>query len=92
MKLYWLVMALWILIGKVALVAFIVLGCAVLVIAYVRKRRSVRPVRDPSLSGYADVVYGGVPPIPQPEWAEWAEVSGDDPGFTGPEGARSHRR
>jgi hypothetical protein len=85
-------MASLILIGKVALVAFVVLGCTVLVFAYLRKRRTVRPVRDPSLSGYADVVYGGVPPTPQPEWAEWAEASGDDPGFTGPDGAPSNRR
>jgi hypothetical protein len=85
-------MASAILIGKVALVAFIVLGCTVLVIAYVRKRRSVRPVRNGSLSGYAEVAYGGVPPTPRPEWAEGAEAPGDHPGLTGPDGAPSHRR
>lgn len=66
----------WLLLGKVALLAFLVLGCSVLVITYLRKSRGGFPPRsaDPYASPYLDLMHGGVPPTPLPEWVESAEA------------------
>jgi hypothetical protein len=68
-------------VGKAALLVFIVLGCAIVVTAYVRNRRRVRPGRDPMAAGYLDLINGGVPPNPLPDWAEDED---------GPEGRPDH--
>jgi hypothetical protein len=66
----------WIVVGKFALVAFLVVACLVLVITYVRNaRRGGRP--RPTASGYLASIRGSMPPTPLPEWVNWDEQPGD---------------
>ncbi|MGE2818022.1 hypothetical protein ACQI5H_23195 [Mycobacterium heidelbergense] len=63
----------WLLIGKMALLSFLVLCCTVLVVTFVRNARRVGPLRypNPYASGYLDLIHGGVPPTPLPQWVDW---------------------
>ncbi len=60
----------WVLIAKVALVAFLVIGVAILVVAYrrgLRRAKGQRTQPDPNLGPGS--VRGVMPPTPLPEWA-----------------------
>jgi hypothetical protein len=72
----------WMMIVKVALLGFLVLGCGVFVITYIRKaRRGGRPRQsNPYAAGYLNSVRGGVPPTPLPEWVDWPGASDDQTG------------
>jgi hypothetical protein len=71
----------WLMLGKIALIAFLVLGCSVLVITYMRKSRGVPPrSTNPYASPYLDLMHGGVPPTPLPQWVESAEACDGDSG------------
>ena len=63
----------WILIGKTALVAFLVVASGVLVITYLRKSRRSPTWRPPIDSGYMNTIRPGVPPTPLPEWVNWTD-------------------
>lgn len=67
----------WLTVFKCGLVAFIAVGVAILLIAYVRRSPKVkfRAEPDPNLGSLSTV---GVPPTPLPEWAYWADVDDDD--------------
>jgi hypothetical protein len=67
----------WLTIFKCALVAFIAVGVAILLIAYVRRSPKVRfrAEPDPNLGSLSTI---GVPPTPLPEWAHWADVDEDE--------------
>lgn len=55
------------LIGKVLLLSFLLVACGILVITYVRRRRSgVQPWKNPYAAPYLDMYSGGIPPIPPP--------------------------
>jgi len=54
---------------KVALVAFLVIGVAVLMIAFVRKSRE-KGFPTPESSSQFWQIKGAMPPTPKPEWAE----------------------
>ncbi|QLL07442.1 hypothetical protein [Mycobacterium vicinigordonae] len=54
-------------IGKVLLLGFIIVGCGIVISAYVRRRRAgVRPWRNPYAAPYLDIYDGGRPPMPPP--------------------------
>jgi|SRR5436309_7175841 len=54
-------------VGKVLLLAFLIVACSVVAIIYVRRRRAgVQPWKSPTASPYLDVYRGGTPPIPPP--------------------------
>ena len=67
----------WLAVGKIALVTFLVAGCAVLVVTYLIKlRRPGAPRRE--ASGYLASALGYMPPTPKPEWVDWEEDSDED--------------
>lgn len=67
----------WIAVGKVALIAFIIAGCAILVITYVRKSRRGGPRwMDESQYGHFASMRGSMPPMPLPEWVDWDDDGG----------------
>ena len=67
----------WLTIFKCGLVAFIAVGVAILLIAYVRRSPKVkfRAKPDPNLGSLSTI---GVPPTPLPEWAYWAADDNDN--------------
>ena len=67
----------WLTVFKCALVVFIAVGVAVLLIAYIRRSPKVkfRAEPDPNLGSLSTI---GVPPIPLPEWVNWADVDDDE--------------
>jgi len=69
----------WIVLGKLALIAFLVAGCAILVITYIRKARrgGLRRV-EASQYGYLAAIRGSMPPMPLPEWADWDDENGEN--------------
>jgi len=68
----------WHVIAQIALIAFLVIGSATLVVAYaVRRRRGIEPwPQGPAL--YSDLEG---PKLPPPEWVDWPE---NDSGPTDP--------
>ncbi|OYN77082.1 hypothetical protein [Mycolicibacterium sphagni] len=63
---------------KIALVAFLVIGVMTIVVAYIRGLRRVKSQRrlpDPNLGPTS--VRGVVAPTPLPEWAYWDENEED---------------
>ncbi|MCV7177403.1 hypothetical protein [Mycolicibacterium sphagni] len=63
---------------KIALVAFLVIGVMTIVVAYIRGLRRVKSQRrlpDPNLGPTS--VRGVVAPTPLPEWAYWDENDED---------------
>lgn len=54
---------------KVALVAFLVIGVAVLTIAFIRKSRE-KGFPTPESSSQFWQIKGAMPPMPKPDWAE----------------------
>lgn len=67
------------LIGKFALIAFIIAGCAILLITYVRKSRRSRPRwMDESQYGHFASMRGSMPPMPLPEWVDWDDDDGEN--------------
>lgn len=63
---------------KIALVAFLVIGIMTIVVAYIRGLRRVKSQRrlpDPNLGPTS--VRGVVAPTPLPEWAYWDENDED---------------
>jgi len=79
--------------GKIALVVFLVLGCSALVISYLRRRPKggPQPLSDPNASGYLDLYGGRVAPTPLPEWVTWDETSGQDGTGEDPDAGASRR-
>ncbi len=78
-------MPIWVpLVAKATLIAFLVIGTAVLVITYIRRRRRVTPWRSRYADPYLRSIYGGAPPTPLPEWAYWDEETGHDDNPAGP--------
>ncbi|MEE6176510.1 hypothetical protein [Mycobacterium sp. 050134] len=74
-----------VLLGKIALVGFLVAGCTVLLVTYLRKRPpgGLGPQSDPNAEGYLSLYRGRVAPTPKPEWVverSLSEPPGDDPG------------
>ncbi|OBG78350.1 hypothetical protein A5714_03185 [Mycobacterium sp. E2462] len=68
------------LIGKVLLLSFLVVGCGVVIITYARKRRAgVRPWRNPYAAPYLDIYSGGPPQIPPPPTVAERPAAGDPP-------------
>lgn len=58
----------WIIVGKIALLSFLVLGPATVVITYIRRRRDgVTGWRPPNGSQYPDALGGGLPSMPAPD-------------------------
>jgi hypothetical protein len=77
-------------IGKVALVAFLIVGFGVLVIAYVRRRRAgVQPWKNPQAAPYLDIYCGGLPPIPPPPQPAEDRFANGGPPARGVEGPSS---
>ena len=69
----------WILIAKVALIAFLVIGVVTFIVAYrrgLKRSKGQRYLPDPNLPPSA--ARGGFAPTPLPEWADWDEAQ-DDP-------------
>ncbi|WP_222622198.1 hypothetical protein [Mycolicibacterium fluoranthenivorans] len=65
----------WLTVGKIALLSFLVLGPATVVITYLRRSRSgVSGWRPPNGSQYPDALGGGAPSIPSPDERPWEEV------------------
>ncbi|MBP2450954.1 hypothetical protein JOF57_000839 [Mycolicibacterium lutetiense] len=60
----------WLTVLKSALVAFIVIGIAVLAITYVRRSPKVKIRQEPDGSLQTRWV---IPPTPLPEWAYWTD-------------------
>lgn len=68
------------LIGKVLLVAFLIVACGILTFTYVRRRRAgVQPWKNPQAAPYLDIYRGGPPPIPPPPPAHQRFADGDPP-------------
>lgn len=66
----------WLTIGKLALVAFLVLAVGFFVVVYVRNSRT-KGFPAPESSSHHWQIEGAMPPMPKPEWAD--EIDGDDP-------------
>ncbi|MEB4209842.1 hypothetical protein [Mycobacterium sp. 94-17] len=63
---------------KVLLVAFLVVGCGVLTVRYVRRRRGgVQPWKNPYAAPYLDIYRGGSSPIPPPSTVCERSADGD---------------
>jgi hypothetical protein len=62
---------------KIALVAFIVIGLAILVITFIRRSRA-RGFPTPESSSYFWQAKGAMPPTPKPPWTE--EERGEEDG------------
>ena len=64
----------WMTIGKIALIGFLVIGVLTLIVAYRRGLKRTKGQRqqppDPNLG---PSTMRGVPPTPLPEWAYWDE-------------------
>lgn len=73
------------LVAKALLLGFLIVGCGVLTVTYVRRRRAgVQPWRNPYASPYLDVYRGGLPPVAPPPSSAYerpadAERSSRDP-------------
>ena len=67
----------WLTVFKCGLVAFIAVGVAILLIAYIRRGPKVkfRAEPDPNLGSLSTT---GVPPTPLPEWVNWSDVDDDE--------------
>jgi hypothetical protein len=60
---------------KIALVAFLVIAVAVIVVVFARNvRRNGFPAH--RSSSHYDQMRGATPPTPRPEWADWEEKDG----------------
>ena len=78
------------LIGKVLLLALVVVGCAVLVITYLRRRRAgVQPWKNPQAAPYLDIYRGGLPPIPPPPQPAGERLTDGEPPAGGTDGPSS---
>lgn len=67
----------WLTIGKIALVAFLALAIAFLVVVYMRKpRRKVLPRWESS--SHLDQIHGAMPPMPTPKLTRRSRRSDDD--------------
>ncbi|BBZ76896.1 hypothetical protein MANY_22330 [Mycolicibacterium anyangense] len=70
----------WLVVLKVALVAFLAIGVGILIFAYARRAREIKSQRigpDPDMG--PSTTWGIVPPTPLPEWAYWDEAPSDLP-------------
>jgi hypothetical protein len=64
----------WITIAKIALIAFLIVGCVTLVVVYrARGRRGIGGWSPPSASRFSDSLGGTPPPMPRPEWVDWRD-------------------
>ncbi|MGE0217543.1 hypothetical protein [Mycolicibacterium sp.] len=71
----------WITIAKIALIAFLIGGCAALVVVYqVRRRRGITGWAPTSVSRYSEALGGSPPPTPLPEWVHWTDDQGESGG------------
>lgn len=64
----WLVLVL-----KVALVVFLVVGTAAIVVTYIRRSRTARFRQEPNPTLGSLSQMGVVPPTPLPEWVHWTD-------------------
>ncbi len=80
------------LLGKVALLTFLVAACGVVVVTYVRRRRAgVKPWRNPYAAPYLDMYLGGLPQIPPPSTViERAAGDPPNPGAVAPTARHQH--
>ncbi|MGV0837329.1 hypothetical protein [Mycolicibacterium thermoresistibile] len=65
--------------AKVALIAFLVVGAATLVITYLWRRRRIEPWTNPYTAPITRIVFGIAPPVQKPESSYVAEQDRDPP-------------
>lgn len=73
------------LIGKVLLLAFLIVACGALIITYIRRRRTgVQPWKNSYAAPYLDIYNGGLPPIPPPPTTSHERLADGGPPARGP--------
>lgn len=78
------------LVAKVLLLGFLIVGCGILTVTYVRRRRAgVQPWRNPYAAPYLDMYHGGLPPIPPPPSSAYERPADGEPSSRGPDGVAS---
>lgn len=78
------------LVAKALLLGFLIVGCGILAVTYVRRRRAgVQPWRNPYAAPYLDMYLGGLPPIPPPPSSSYERSAGGEPPSRGPDGIAS---
>lgn len=64
----------WLVLLKVALVAFIAIGGPVIVVTYIGRSRTVRRRHEPNPNLGSLGQMGVIPPTPLPDWADWTDA------------------
>ncbi|MCK8644151.1 hypothetical protein [Mycobacterium colombiense] len=78
------------LVAKALLLGFLIVGCGILAVTYVRRRRAgVQPWRNPYAAPYLDMYLGGLPPIPPPPSSSYERSAGGEPPSRSPDGIAS---